>query len=354
VGLRELLYRATANAPSQAALRWLARAISVPNLAPATRAPRHPFLVAVTIDTEGGYVESDERRRWQGELPDAFQGYVEGVRNVRRVLDDAGVRATFLVSTHGLGAPDAVRGEIVAELSRARDAGHEIGLHLHPTSDRALRRRVGASVAVEGGGFDDAAKIRLVRAATAMIDEAIGVTPVSFRWGNWGLDAGGVRALEACAFLVDSSAIPGCGDTRRPRDPRFDWRRARSHAPWRLDRRDHQSTIGDGSVVEIPIATCRWHGRYWRADPLFAPLLDAMLAHYYEHAPRDRAPFPFVLMTHSSEATTRDGHATRALRDLASFVRAAKRYADVEFVTLREARSLLDAAAEHGPATSAR
>jgi hypothetical protein len=345
VGLKELLYRATSNRPSRATLRWLARSLEVPHLqSSAHRAERrHPFLVAITIDTEGGFVEDDERRRWQGQVPDAFQGYVEGVQNLRAVLRDDSARATFLVSTHGLSATGDTHHAVVRELHRARDAGHEIGLHLHPSSDRALQRRL-ASDGARGGAQgrtiegDDRAKATLVRTATEILSEAIGVRPLSFRWGNWGLDAGGVRALCESGFEVDSSAIPGCSDTRQRRSPRFAWGEARSHAPWWLDRRDHQALDGETDVLELPIATCRWLGRYWRADPLLAPLLAAMFSHYYEHAPRDRAPFPFVVMTHSSEATTARGAPTRALDDLAKFLRFASRFADVEYVTLREAR----------------
>ena len=74
-----------------------------------------------------------------------------------------------------------------------------------------------------------------------------------------------------------------------------------------------------------------------RADPINSILLNKAFTEYYKKADRSKKPFPFVVMTHSSEATSKDGKYVQALRDLDAFISFAKKYSDVKFVTLREA-----------------
>ena len=94
--------------------------------------------------------------------------------------------------------------------------------------------------------------------------------------------------------------------------------------------------------MESPIATFDFFGSKIRADPIYSVLLNKAFLEYYKKADRSKKPFPFVVMTHSSEATTKDGKFTRALKDLDRFILFAKNYGDVEFVTMKEAHKQLN------------
>src|SRR3989344_321241 len=80
---RLLLYRLSSTLLGQAILSALSFGVSVPFLRQKTAgtgkarepARKRPFLVLITVDTEAGYVSKDERRVWQKEAPEAFQGY---------------------------------------------------------------------------------------------------------------------------------------------------------------------------------------------------------------------------------------------------------------------------------------
>ncbi len=315
MALKELAYRTVTTPPFRRAVRGLGRWADVPDWEPPTGAKRYPLQLCVTVDTEGGYVDRDESRIWQGRAPDALQGYVHGVQNLVRVFDRHGIKATFLVAPHGASA------DLLRSLDRA---GHEIGLHLHPTSDRAIAARLGRS-------FDEGSAVRLstseqrllVDAGKSLLEERLGRALDSFRWGNWGLDASAARIVAEAGFRIDSSAVPRIADTKRPR--RYDWSDCSERRPW---------AIAPG-LQEVPIATFRWLGRWLRADPIYGPLLDACFDLYRERAPRDEAPFPFVVMTHSCEATYRDGSSTRTLADLDRFLARAVTFPDVEVVPLR-------------------
>jgi hypothetical protein len=78
-----------------------------------------------------------------------------------------------------------------------------------------------------------------------------------------------------------------------------------------------------------------------RADPVNSILLNKSFIKYYHNADRSKKPFPFVVITHSSEATTIEGKSTQVLRDLDGFISYAKKYRDVKFITLIDACKLL-------------
>src|SRR3989339_819470 len=73
--------------------------VTVKNL-PKTGKPKNfPFLVAITIDTESGYVEKNERRVWQRENPKAFIGFYKGIENWRSLLNKYDAKSTFFCSS---------------------------------------------------------------------------------------------------------------------------------------------------------------------------------------------------------------------------------------------------------------
>lgn len=319
--LKELLYRAACTRPGVAALERIGRFIEVPELG-VPAAPRHPLDLVVTIDTEGGYVADDERRVWQGREPNAFQGYVDGVRNVLAVLARHAIKATFLVSPHGLSATGEALLAVERVLTRIVSAGHEIGLHLHPTSDRATTGALGRTFSSPSArGLSKEDRIALLTTGRRLLEGRAGVKLASFRWGNWALDRASAADVAEAGFRFDSSAVPRLRDKRADR---FDWSGTGDRTPW---------TIAPG-LLEVPIATFRIGTSWLRADPLYGPLLDRAFDHYRERAPRASAPFPFVVMTHSTEATYRDGAPTRALADLDRFLAHALAHDDVRAVRL--------------------
>jgi hypothetical protein len=87
----------------------------------------------------------------------------------------------------------------------------------------------------------------------------------------------------------------------------------------------------------MPIATFQLLGTTLRADPLYGALLDAAFDVYLRRAPRRDAPFPFVVMTHTTEVTHRDGSATKTLFDLDHFLARARSFSDVVFAPLARA-----------------
>lgn len=346
-----LLYRLSSTSLGQAILSALSFGVSAPFLRQKTQgtgkvqeqAKKRPFLVLITIDTEAGYVSKDERRVWQKEAPEAFQGYHAGIRNLRRIFQKHRVRATFFLSAHCFSSTEGEYARIIAELKGLLKEGHELGLHPHPDSDRALQKKLGREFPAASCFFYDESQLRaIISTSRKLMGRHLG-KPMekkvkSIRWGNWALDNQGAKAAAASGLLVDSSATPGIaghqGGSRR-----FDWKSARRHSPWHLSATDYQSTTQkNSSILEIPIATFSFFGKTMRADPQYSILLRKAFAHYYAHADRSEHPFPFVVMTHSSEATMKEGSPTKAVQELEKFIAFAKTFPDVEFATALEAR----------------
>ncbi len=309
-----------------------------------------PFLIAITVDTESGYVLPSERRVWQKESPHAYQGYYAGIKNLREIFNRHKIKATFFLSTNCFAAKGQEYKKIIAELKLAIKEGHEIGLHLHPDSDQALQKRLGkAFPATSCSFYDERQLLGFITISKELIGKHLGEGAKknigSIRWGNWALDAEGARAIVKAGLKADSSATPGIkGHSDDGR--KFDWSRCYEHYPWTLNTDDYQSSPAQtdkgnakAQTLEMPIATFSFFGITLRADPQYSILLNAALDSYYADADRSVHPFPFVAITHSSEATAKDGGPTRAAKDLERFIIHAKRYGDVEFTTITDARN---------------
>ena len=183
--------------------------------------------------------------------------------------------------------------------------------------------------------------LEIVKAAKELIKQHLGIRIaeklVSFRWGNWALDSDGAKALSKSGFKIDSSATPGIkGHTKDTM--KYDWSKVKTHYPWKLDINDYQNTeTKNSNITEMPIPTFNFFGATLRADPLNSISLRKAFLQYYKKADRSQKPFPFVVITHSSEATYRDGKPTQALKDLGEFISFAKKFRDVRFVSLKDA-----------------
>jgi len=303
---------------------------------------KHPFLVIITIDTESGHVGKNERRKWQMENPRNYRGYYHGIRNLLGVFKKHDVKATFFLSTNCFSAKNKEYKIIKNEIAKLIKEGHELGLHLHPDSDLALQEKLNRKFKATSAYFysyDE--KLGIIKAAKELIKKNLGNESckklVSFRWGNWALDTEGARALDKLGFKIDSSATPGIkghsNDTMK-----YDWSKTNSNYPWKLSITDYQSTKDNNSnVMEMPIATFSFFGMKMRADPVNSALLNKAFLEYYSKADRSERLFPFVVISHSSEATTEDGGETQALKDLEKFISFASKFKDVKFARVKDA-----------------
>jgi len=337
-----LLYRFFSTSLGKPILKLLSSGVKVNNLENGHKNKKRPFLIVITTDTESGYVEKNERRVWQKENPKAFVGYYAGIRNLLNIFDKHKIKTTFFLSTNCFSSQGKERRLIKNELDRLIKNGHEIGLHLHPDSDLALQKKHSQNFTATSAFFYNSdEKLTIIKAAKKLIEENLGKSVknnlLSFRWGNWALDADGVRALQTNGFKIDSSATPGIkGHTKDTM--KYDWSKVKKRYPWKLSIKNHQETNHDNSnIIEIQIATFDFFGTKLRADPVNSVLLNKAFVEYRNKADRSENPFIFVVITHSSEATNKYGKITQVLRDLDSFVSFAKKYNDVRFVSLREA-----------------
>ncbi|MAE42879.1 hypothetical protein CMO93_03845 [Candidatus Woesearchaeota archaeon] len=345
--LKLFLYRFFSTTLGKGVLQLLSFGVKVRNLENRNSLKKFPFLVIITTDAEAGYVTKTERRVWQKENPEAFIGYYSGIRNLTNIFEKHGIKTTFFLSTQCFSSKGTEYKKIKNELNSTIKKGHEIGLHLHPDSDFALQKKLSKKFEATSAffyGYEE--KLEIIKAAKDLVRENLGTASykklISFRWGNWALDTGGAKALNKLGFKIDSSAVSGIkGHTHDTM--KYDWSIVSRHYPWKLSITDYLATNHNNSkVMEIPIATFDFFGMGMRADPVNSVLLNKAFLEYYEKADRSKKPFPFVVITHSSEAATKDGKVTQTLKDLDRFISLAKKYDDVEFVTLKEANKIIN------------
>ena len=323
-------------------LRLLKPLVYVKNLEKNNKEKKYPFIVAVTVDAESGYVKKNESRVWQGEKPDAFMGFYKGIENWRNLLNKYNAKSTFFLSTQCFDAKEEDLNKINFQLRELDKEGHEIGLHLHPNSDFALQKYMKNNFRYAGAKFYDYRTIlSMLSSSKYLIEQNLGKEIkdkiMSFRWGNWALNTSAVKALQDAGFKLDSSATPGIkGHLKDHRH--YDWSKVRSHYPWRLSLADYQSIhTNKSNILEVPIATFNFLGFTLRADPVNSHLLLNAFDYYYKNADRTEKPFVFVILTHSCEASYSDGRPTKAVSLMEEFLNYAKNFGDVKFLTLNEA-----------------
>ena len=84
--LKLLVYRILSTKLGNFLLKFISFGVSVKNLPKNDNRKTKPFIVAITIDTESGYVDKNERRIWQKENPEAFIGFYKGIENWRKII----------------------------------------------------------------------------------------------------------------------------------------------------------------------------------------------------------------------------------------------------------------------------
>jgi hypothetical protein len=321
---KTLAYRILKSGFGRIFLRLTRAFVRVPHLKGKKEA-KHDFCIAITVDTEAGYVGKREYRTWQIMDPKSIQGYTSGIRNILRLAEEKKIRMTFLLSSQCFAASKKEKEQILHELGKAKKR-HEIGYHLHPSIDYFLQRKIGKTNRYNSAKFYTKTEIiQMLKAGKEILKEEIGVDAISFRWGNWGLDEKSIKLLDEAGFKIDSSAVPGMKGHLRD-DRTYNWSKYKNR---------HRAKIGN--IIELPIATFTYFGMNMRADPICLDLLKYAFRKYHRDADRSKEPFTFTVITHSPEATDQNGKATKIIETLADFIDEAKKHDDVRFVTLKEA-----------------
>ena len=301
---------------------------------------KFPFIIAVTIDTESGYVANNDCRIWQKSEPEAYIGFYNGIENWRRLLNKHNAKATFFLSTNCFSAKGDDYNKILKQLKLLLKEGHEIGLHVHPDSDLALQSLLGKKFNATGAKFYIYKEINeIVSASKTLIRKHLGINVTSFRWGNWALNTDAAKALQKNGFRIDSSAAPGIKGHQKDKMS-YDWSKVFERYPWRLSTIDYKITKHQNSnVLEMPIATFNFFGLNLRADPANSSLLSGCFHYYYRNADRSNKPFVFVVISHSIEATHKNGSETKVIDVMEEFLSYAGKFNDVELKTLNKART---------------
>ena len=275
--------------------------------------------------------------------PEAYQGYTAGLRHWLEFARQGQTPLTVLLCTQCFSADGEVLAETTRLLESVLEEGHELGLHLHPSDDRALQRALGRRLTHGGARHYSCGEIEEMLSASRQLvrqylgdDAAEGIK--SFRWGNWALHTNGVKALENQGFLYDSSACPGMAGHLDDewRDRAYDWRRVRRQSPWYLDPSDYQNVDASSSgVLELPVSVLSAPAYPFIASPAAGPLLLAGSLRFCKSV--DPESHVLVLFSHSGEATRRDGSQVPMLDGLQVAVARLRSEANVSFVTLANA-----------------
>lgn len=193
--------------------------------------------VIVSVDTE----EDNFGRRLRGPIS------VDNLRQLPRLaafFQRFGIRCTYFSTYQALTVPWVA--SILRDLSATGVA--EVGAHLHPWNTPP---EDGANRSMLNTLAPEAQRAKLNRLTSAFVD-ALGIAPISFRAGRFGLGPGTVRALIASGYAVDSSVTPY-----------FNWRRYQGgpnmigapNSAYRLDGNgDVRVPVPDGSIAEVPLS----------------------------------------------------------------------------------------------------
>lgn len=291
-----------------------------------------PFYIILTIDTESGLTEKSEKRLWQVDNPDLFEGYYYGIKNWLKLLNKHKIKATFLLSSQCFSAKGNNRILIKKELSKLIQHCHELGYHLHPRSDHALEKEIGKYLKYTSSKFysENEIDIMLQSARKLLIKnfgEKINNKIVSFRWGNFGLQNHAIKPLTNNGFMIDSSAIPNI--KKHIHDDMYcDWKYINYSMPFKFK---------NTNLLEIPITTFSILNKIFAVEFIYNTILFNVLNKYRSVNNKTRVPIFFVILSHSSEATYINSQPTKIIKAAEKFIKYSKQYRNISFITLKEA-----------------
>jgi hypothetical protein len=198
-----------------------------------------PPAILIGIDTEADDQWS-ERGRTHLSVTNA-----RCLPNLQALFDSLGVRPTYLVS-YEMATEDLSRG-VLKDLERSGRC--EIGAHLHPWSTPPFRGDESQGHRFPHQLPDDLLKSQL-EALTDVIEKEIGVRPLTYRAGRWGLDGRTLRLLEALGYTSDTSVDPLLNE-RRKGGPFFG---GAPTEPYHPDYEDVRRP-GPARILEIPVSS---------------------------------------------------------------------------------------------------
>ena len=160
--------------------------------------PKQDVLFILTVDTE-------EEWQWDDEFPqdNCSVKNVEKLPEFQKFCESLGIRPTYFVDY--AVANDQHGSAILKEFAEKRVA--EIGAHLHPWCNPPyFGKTTEAESHVINLPFEQVEQ--KLDALNAIIVNKLGVKPVSFRSGRWGINAKTLRLLASRGYTVDSSVYP--------------------------------------------------------------------------------------------------------------------------------------------------
>ncbi|MFH1613710.1 MAG: hypothetical protein ABIG61_01310 [Planctomycetota bacterium] len=197
----------------------------------------------VTIDTE-----PDCDTRWRRSAPLSFDSVLIGIAGILRpVWRRFDIMPVYFVS------PEVLDNKACCEvLGEEITLGAEIGAHLHSEYIAPARKykKIDGTVSLEFPcyAYDAETESAKIKNLTELIENKLGIRPVSYRAARYGADLDTIKSLEKLGYKVDSSVTP-CINWSSKGGPDH------SQAPDQpyLISGDNYYAAGSSSVLEIPI-----------------------------------------------------------------------------------------------------
>lgn len=297
-----------------------------------------PFYIIISIDTEAGYVKDNGERLWQVNNPQLFEGYYFGIRNWISLLQKYRIKANFMFSSQCFNSKGFEKKLIDKQIDNIFQFKHELGYHLHPRSDFALENKMGKKFKHTSSKFYSEEEVgAMLSSVREILKKNLGEEKSkqvsSFRWGNYGLFEHAIKPLEKNGFIVDSSVCPDKSGHQQD-DKIFSWKKIKKPYPFYFK---------NSKVLEFPITTFHLLKHTLIANPIYHKILNVVFHKYWQLNNQIKKPFFFVIVSHSSEATYKNGDVTEVISSMHSFINYVTKFNNVRFITYKEAYEIYNA-----------
>ena len=202
-------------------------------------AVRYPKIMFVlTVDTE---------EEWDWSAGYSTTGY--SVTNIQKIprfqafCDELGVRPTYFIDYAILSE----QSNITCFRELAEKGTCELGAHLHPWVTPPLEERITAENTHAVNLPPDLVKRKLAH-LTGKLEHTLGIRPVSFRSGRWGMNATFLNMLLEQGYTTDSSVFPFYTDAS------FSYAHM-PDTPYWPDLNDLQRAGSQRRIFEIPVTS---------------------------------------------------------------------------------------------------
>jgi hypothetical protein len=199
--------------------------------------------LCITIDTE-----PDCDIHWKRSDPLSFESVLSGISGILRpIWERYEIKPVYFVS------PEVVQNNDCCQvLKKQLERGAEIGAHLHSEYIQPQQKydTVAGTPSKEYPCYAYSTEVELakIRNLTDLIEEKLGVRPVSYRAARYGADLDTAKSLEKLGYKVDSSVTPeidwsyqdGPDHSKAPKQPYF------------ISAGGYY-TPGDSKILEVPI-----------------------------------------------------------------------------------------------------